>query len=162
VQASLTNQQTGEVLKQEVFLGNIPKMSPRGTFVINGVERAVVNQLVRSPGIFFSSEVDVRTGRVLHNAELRPLRGSWLELNVGKRDVISVKIDRHRKLPVTVLLRAVGYESDKELLELVKDVDTDEEHKYLATTLQKDFTKTRAEALIEMYQKMRPGEPAVL
>ncbi len=162
VQASLTNQQTGEVLKQEVFLGNIPKMSPRGTFVINGVERAVVNQLVRSPGIFFSNEVDVRTGRVLYNAELRPLRGSWLELNVGKRDVISVKIDRHRKLPVSVLLRAVGFESDAELMELVKDIDTDQEHQYMASTLLKDFTKTRAEALIEMYQKMRPGEPAVL
>lgn len=162
VEAILTNQQTGEVIKQEVFMGNIPKMSPRGTFVINGVERAVVNQLVRSPGIFFSNEVDSRSGRVLHNAELRPLRGSWLELNIGKRDVISVKIDRHRKLPVSVLLRAIGYESDKEIMELFKDIDTDKEHQYIESTLQKDLTKTKNEALIELYQKMRPGEPAVL
>lgn len=162
VTATLTNKQSGEVIKQEVFLGNIPKMSPRGTFVINGVERAVVTQLVRSPGIFFSNEVDARTGRVLHTAELRPLRGSWLEMNVGKRDVISVKIDRHRKLPVSVLLRAVGYESDQEILELVKDVDVNEEHPYLKTTLLKDMTKSKNEALIELYQKMRPGEPAVL
>ncbi len=162
VMASLTNKQTGEVIKQEVFLGNIPKMSPRGTFVINGVERAVVTQLVRSPGIFFSNEMDARTGRVLHTAELRPLRGSWLEMNVGKRDVISVKIDRHRKIPVSVLLRAVGYESDNEILELVKEVDTNEEHQYLRATLLKDMTKSRNEALIELYQKMRPGEPAVL
>jgi len=162
VSASLINKQTGEVLKQEVFLGNVPKMSPRGTFVINGVERAVVNQLVRSPGIFFSNEVDSRTGRVLHTAELRPLRGSWLEMNVGKRDVISIKIDRHRKIPMSVLLRALGYDTDDEILHIVSEVDKDEEHKYMATTLLKDTTKTKSEALIELYQKMRPGEPAVL
>lgn len=162
VQAALTNKQTGEVIKQEVFLGNIPKMSPRGTFVINGVERAVVTQLVRSPGIFFSNEIDPRSGRVLHTGELRPLRGSWLEMNVGKRDVISVKIDRHRKIPVSVLLRAVGFESDKEILELFKEVDTDQEHQYMRATLLKDMTKSKNEALIELYQKMRPGEPAVL
>ena len=162
VEAILTNQQTGEVIKQEVFLGNIPKMSPRGTFVINGVERAVVNQLVRSPGIFFSNAIDPKSGRVLHSAELRPMRGSWLEMNVGKRDVISVKIDRHRKLPISVLLRALGFESDKELQSLVKDVDIDEDHPYMTATLLKDMTKTRAEALIELYEKMRPGEPAVL
>jgi DNA-directed RNA polymerase subunit beta len=162
VSASLTNKQTGEVMKQEVFLGNIPQMSSRGTFIINGVERAVVNQLVRSPGIFFSSEVDTRTGRVLYGAELRPLRGSWLEMNVGKRDVITVKIDRHRKVPVSVLLRALGYETDEEMMELVKDIDTDQDHPYMASTLLKDLSKSKNEALIELYQKMRPGEPAVL
>ncbi|MEO8581338.1 MAG: DNA-directed RNA polymerase subunit beta [Patescibacteria group bacterium] len=162
VSASLTNKQTGEVMKQEVFLGNIPQMSPRGTFIINGVERAVVNQLVRSPGIFFSNEVDARTGRVLYGAELRPLRGSWLEMNVGKRDVITVKIDRHRKVPVSVLLRALGYESDDSMMELVRDLDSDAEHPYMASTLLKDLSKSKSEALIELYQKMRPGEPAVL
>ncbi len=162
VSAALTNKQTSEVIKQEVFLGNIPQMSDRGTFIINGVERAVVNQLVRSPGIFFSNEVDARSGRVLYGAELRPLRGSWLEMSVGKRDVITVKIDRHRKLPVSVLLRALGYETDEEITALVSDLDTDEEHPYMASTVLKDLTKSKNEALIELYQKMRPGEPAVL
>ena len=162
VEAILTNQQTGEVFRQEVFLGDVPKMTPRGTFVINGVERAVVTQLVRSPGIFFSSSIDNKSGRVLHAAELRPLRGSWLEISVGKRNIISVKIDRNRKLPVTTLLRALGYESDEEILALFAAVDKDQAHEYIKTTLEKDLTTNRPEALLEIYEKMRPGEPAIL
>lgn len=162
VEATLTNKQTGQATTQEIFLGDIPKMTPTGTFIINGIERAVVSQLVRSPGVFFSGEVDQNSGRVLHRAELRPLRGSWLEMLVAKNDIISIKIDRHRKIPVTVLLRAIGYSSDDEIRELLLERDTDDEHQYIESTLAKDPTKSREEALIEIYQRMRPGEPAVL
>lgn len=162
VEATLTNKKTGEVQTQEVFLGDIPKMTPVGTFIINGIERAVVTQLVRSPGIFFSGDEDPTTGRVLYRAELRPLRGSWLEIGVGRRDVVTVKIDRRRKLPVTVLLRAMGYGSDEDLKELFADVMSKDEFNLLEKTIEKDVTKSQAEALIEIYEKMRPGEPTVL
>jgi DNA-directed RNA polymerase subunit beta len=162
VEAKLTNLQTGESTEQGVFLGDIPKMTQTGTFIINGIERAVVNQLVRSPGVFFSGEVDPTTGRMLYKAELIHLRGSWLEFQVGKNDIITVKIDRHRKFPVTVLLRAIKPADDDQLLEYFKDVDTDSEHQYIQSTLDKDPAKTREEAIIEIYEKMRPGEPAVL
>ncbi len=162
VMATLTNKQTGQQTRQEVFLGDIPKMTPTGTFIINGVERAVVNQLVRAPGIFYSADVDPNTGRTLYHAELRPLRGSWLELSVGRGDVITVKIDKHRKIAVTTLLRAIGIATNEEILEAFKDVDSNPDHQYIQATLQKDTTATTAEALLEIYEKMRPGEPAVL
>ncbi|MDQ5951297.1 MAG: DNA-directed polymerase subunit beta [Patescibacteria group bacterium] len=160
--ATLTNKKTGEVQTQEVFLGDIPKMTPIGTFVINGIERAVVTQLVRSPGVFFSGNTDSSTGRELYQAELRPKRGSWLEIAVGKKNVLTVKIDRRRKLPVTVLLRAMGYSTDEELMNLFADVSSGDEYELLKNTLEKDMTKNREEALIEVYEKMRPGEPATL
>ena len=162
VKAKLTNLQTKEVTEQTVFMGDIPQMTQVGTFIINGIERAVVSQLVRSPGVFYSGEIDMSTGRMLYQAELRPLRGSWLEFNVSRYDTIAVKIDRHRKIPVTTLLRAIQAYSDEELLKLFADVDTDKEHLYILSTLQKDSVKTHEEALIEIYQKMRPGEPAIL
>lgn len=162
VEATLTNKQTGQATTQEIFLGDIPRMTPTGTFIINGIERAVVNQLVRSPGVFYSGEVDQNSGRLLYRAELRPLRGSWLEILVARNDTVSIKIDRHRKIPVTVLLRAIGYSSDEEIKKLFEDNDTDDEHLYIDATIAKDSTKTREEALIEIYQRMRPGEPAVL
>ncbi len=161
VSATLTNKRTGEEQTQEVFLGDIPKMTAAGTFIINGIERAVVTQLVRSPGIFFSGDFDPAVGKMLYQAELRPLRGSWIEVNVGKRDVITVKIDRRRKMPVTVLLRAMGYSTDEDILKLFEDADL-KNTDYIRNTLQKDTTKNQAEALIELYEKMRPGEPAVL
>jgi len=162
VKAQLTNLQTGEVIKQEVFMGDIPQMTDVGTFIINGIERSVVNQLVRSPGVFFSGTVDLSTGRNLYQAELRPLRGSWLEINVSRYNTISVKIDRHRKLPATTFLRAIRPFDDEELLKIFNEVDNDQKHPYIFSTLEKDSTKTHEEALIEIYQKMRPGEPAVL
>lgn len=162
VKAQLTNLQTSEVIKQEVFMGDIPQMTDVGTFIINGIERSVVNQLVRSPGVFFSGTVDLSTGRNLYQAELRPLRGSWLEINVSRYNTISVKIDRHRKLPATTFLRAIRPFDDEELLKIFNEVDTDQKHPYIFSTLEKDPTKTHEEALIEIYQKMRPGEPAVL
>ena len=160
--ARLTNLATSEVVEQEVFLGDIPQITEVGTFIINGVERAVVNQLVRSPGVFYSGNVDPSTGRMLYQAELRPLRGSWLEFMVGKNDVISVKVDRSRKLPVTTLLRAIGIGSDEELMTTFADVDTDKQRQYIAATSAKDATKSRQEAIIDVYQRLRPGEPAVL
>lgn len=162
VEASLTNKRTGEEKTQEVFLGDIPKMTPVGTFIINGIERAVVTQLVRSPGIFFSGDDDISTGRVLFKAELRPLRGSWIEVSVGKRDVLTVKIDRRRKMPVSVLLRAIGYGTDEELTALFADQIKEDKLGLVEKTLEKDSTKSQNEALLELYQKMRPGEPAVL
>src|SRR5690606_17748074 len=98
VKTRLTNKQTGRVVTQEVFLGDIPKMTSNGTFIINGIERAVVNQIVRSPGVFYSGLLDRASGRMLYQAELRPIRGSWLEFMISKNDIISVKIDRHRKI----------------------------------------------------------------
>jgi DNA-directed RNA polymerase subunit beta len=162
-QATLTNKRTGEEQTQEVFMGDIPKMTPAGTFIINGIERAVVTQLVRSPGIFFSGAMDPMTGRTLYQAELRPQRGSWLEIAVGKRDVIAVKVDRRRKMPVTVLLRAMGYGTDEEIKAAFSDVAPSKEGvDYIQNTLDKDVSKSQNEALIEFYEKMRPGEPALL
>ncbi|MGD9129449.1 MAG: DNA-directed RNA polymerase subunit beta [Candidatus Woesebacteria bacterium] len=162
VEATLRNKKTDEEQTQEVFLGDIPKMTPVGTFVINGIERAVVSQLVRSPGVFFSGKEDQSIAELLYKAELRPLRGSWIEISVSKKKVITVKIDRRRKMPVTVLLRAIGYETDEEILELFKEANQADKQQLLENTLAKDSTKNQVEALIELYSKMRPGEPAVL
>lgn len=162
VKTRLTNKQTGEVTQQEIFLGDVPKMTPTGTFIINGIERAVVNQLVRSPGVFFSGETDEVNQRTLHKAELRPIRGSWLEILINKNHIIYIKIDRHRKIPATVLLRAIGLATDEEIIEVFKDVDNNPDQPFIHSTIEKDTTKTAEEALIELYQKMRPGEPAVL
>ncbi len=162
IQATLISKKTNKEVKQEVFLGDIPQMTPRGTFIINGVERAVINQLVRSPGVYFSGDLDASSGRMLYGAEVRPLHGSWLEFEVSRHNVIAARIDRRRKLVATVLLRAMGVETDRQIIELFKDVDTGKEHKYIAATLEKDPTSNREEALLEIYRKMRPGEPAVL
>ena len=158
----LTNLQTKQSQQQEIFLGDIPIMTSIGTFIINGVERIVVNQLVRSPGAYFTKEVDPHSGRIMHSAEVRPMRGSWLEFLVSRNDHISVRIDRHRKVSATTLVRALGFSSNDEILALFNDVDTNKDHKYIATTLLKDNTTTTEEALLEFYQKVRPGEPAVL
>lgn len=162
VKARLTNLQNGDTTEQEVFMGDLPQMTETGTFIISGIERAVVNQLVRSPGVFFSGVIDIATGRNLYQAELRPLRGSWLEINISRYNTIFVKIDRHRKLAATTLLRAIAPYEDEDLIKLFSDVDTDQKHPYLFSTIEKDPAKTHEEALIEIYQKMRPGEPAIL
>lgn len=162
VKVKLVNKITGDVTEQDVFLGDIPKMTTRGTFIISGIERAVVNQLVRAPGAFFAGSVDPTTGRVLYTAELRPMRGSWLELSVGKNDVITAKIDRHRKFYITTLLRALGIEDENEIKALFKSVDTGIDHQYIFATLAKDPNTTQSDALLDLYDKIRPGEPAVL
>lgn len=162
VEATLLNKRTGEEQTQEVFLGDIPKMTPTGTFIVNGIERAVVTQLVRSPGVFFSGKVDDISGKTLYQTEIRPQRGSWLEISTTRRDVVTVKIDRRRKMPITVLLRAIGLGTNDEILaEFKNEIDKDELN-LLQNTLEKDTTTTQNEALVELYEKMRPGEPAVL
>ena len=159
---TLINKKTEEEIEQEVFLGNLPQMTKAGTFIINGIERTVINQLVRSPGIYFSGEVDTSSGRMLHKAEVRPLHGSWLEFEVSRTDVISARIDKRRKVNAAVVLRALGVEHDAEIAKIFGDVSTDKEHPYVAKTLEKDTTTSREDALIELYRKLRPGDPAVL
>lgn len=162
ISATLTNKRTGKMITQDVFLGDLPQMTSRGIFIVNGVERAVINQIVRSPGVYFSGELETSTGRMIYKAEVRPLRGSWLEFEVSKNNVIAARIDRRRKVVVTALLRAMGIDSDEKINELFKDVDTNPRHKYIESTIEKDPTENREEALLELYRKMRPGEPTVL
>ncbi len=162
VNVRLINKETGEIQEQEVFMGDFPLMTENGTFVINGAERVVVSQLIRSPGVYFTAEEDRVTGRSLCFAKLIPNRGAWLEFETSKRDVISVKVDRKRKLPVTILLRAVGYGTDEELSELFGDVDIMSDHAYIPTTMERDPTKSVEEALLEFYKKLRPGDPPTL
>ncbi len=162
VEAVLQNKQTGEKTAQEVFLGEIPVMTPHGTFIINGIERCVINQLVRSPGVYFLGDIDPVTGRTLHFAEIRPSRGSWLEFNISRGNAIFIRIDRRRKFPITTFLRALGLGSDEELYKTFSDVDNQNNISFIETTIKKDNTHGSAEAAMEIYKKMRPGEPVVL
>ena len=150
----------GERKIQHLFIGDIPMMTSTGTFIINGAERVVVSQLVRSPGVYFTTNADPTTGRLLAAAKLIPYRGAWMEFETSNKDVISVKVDRKRKSPVSMLLRAMGYSTDEEILELFEDVDKDPDHHYIKTTLEKDTAASGHEdALIEFYRRLRPGEP---
>jgi len=160
VEATLINKKSGKKIKQKVFLGDIPHMTEVGTFIINGVERAIVNQLSRSPGVFFSGEIDRASGRMLYMADVRPLHGSWLEMMMGRNNVITVRVDRRRKFPITTLLRIFGLSTDEEILKAFSDEKKANE--FLLSTLEKDQTKNNQEALVEFYQKLRPGEPVVL
>ena len=162
IRATLVNKRTGKEVTQDVFLGDVPQMTTSGTFVINGIERAVINQIVRSPGAYFSGELDPSSGRVLYKAEIRPLHGSWLEFETTRADIIYARIDRRRKVLATAFLRALGLASDQEIIAAFSEIDKNPDHKYIAATLAKDSTKSQEEALIEIYRKMRPGEPAVL
>ena len=129
-------------------------MTDKGTFIINGAERVVVSQLVRSPGAYFTSEIDPGTGRMLCMAKLIPYRGAWVELDTNNKDLLSVKVDRKRKAPITTLLRALGYEEDQDIYQLFKDVDTDNIPRYLESTLARDASVTnKEEALIEFYRR---------
>ncbi len=161
VQTSLLNKKTGKSLSQEIFLGDIPQMTERGTFIVNGIERTVVNQLVRSPGVFFTATVDTVTGKALHSAEIRPIHGSWLEFATTRHGVVTVKIDRRRKFPVTTFLRALGVSSNEDIKAKFASVDSGNDS-FIETTLAKDETATETEALIEIFKKMHPGEPIVL
>ena len=169
----------GEIKEQTLFIGDIPMMTKTGTFIINGAERVVVSQLVRSPGVYFTASEDPNTGRPLAAAKLIPYRGAWMEFETSNRDVISVKVDRKRKTPVSTLLRCLGYfyesdryegedademrreyETDEGLRELFADVDTHDIHSFIETTIEKDTAaRTRDEALLEFYRRLRPGEP---
>ncbi len=146
------NGEIKEIKEQEVFMGDLPLMTDKGTFIINGAERVVVSQLVRSPSVYFNSEKD-KVGRTLYNASIIPNRGAWLEFEIDKSDVVYVRIDRTRKMPVTVLIRALGYESDVDITTLFGD------NPYIRNTLEKDNTTTTTEAILEIYKRLRPGEP---
>lgn len=150
----LTNKRTSLVREEDVFLLNLPTMTDEATFIINGIERGVINQLVRSPGVYFTGEVDAATGKTLCNAEIRPVRGSWLEFFVGKKDVVFARIDRKKKVPATIILRAACGFSDKQLVS--------EFGEYINATISADLTKSQEEAILEFYRKLRPGEPVVL
>jgi DNA-directed RNA polymerase subunit beta len=162
VRVALWNKESDEWTTQDVFMGDFPLMTDNGTFIINGAERVVVSQLIRSPGVYFSVQEDRITGRELCMAKLIPNRGAWLEFETAKRDILSVKVDRKRKLPMTILLRAVGYGTDDELYSLFQMADTMPDHPYIQATIERDPTKTTEEALIEFYKKLRPGDPPTL
>ena len=160
VTVQLVIKETGEVKEQTLFFGDLPMMTESGTFVINGAERVVVSQLVRSPGAYFTTKTDPATGRELCSAKLIPYRGAWVELETSNKDLLSVKVDRKRKAPISTLLRALGWATDDEICQLVSDVDDDPVHSYMEATLAKDTAaSTVDEALLEFYRRLRPGEP---
>ncbi len=152
VNVRLLNKETGEVKEQQVFMGDFPLMTEQGTFIINGAERVIVSQLVRSPGVYYSYTMD-KTGKKLFSSTVIPNRGAWLEYETDSNDVIYVRIDKTRKLPITILARAMGYGSDSELTAFFG------EDERLKATIEKDNTKTKEEALLEIYKRLRPGEP---
>ena len=152
VKVRLINKETGEVKEQDIFMGDFPLMTENGTFVINGAERVVVSQLVRSPGLYYSKKLD-KTGKPLFSATIIPNRGAWLEYETDSNDVMYVRVDRTRKLPITVLVRAMGYGTDAQITELLGDDER------VMATIQKDSAKTQDEGLIEIYKRLRPGEP---
>ncbi|WP_202404910.1 DNA-directed RNA polymerase subunit beta [Shimazuella alba] len=152
VKVRLINKETGEVKEQEVFMGDFPLMTETGTFIYNGAERVIVSQLVRSPSVYYSTKLD-KNGKPTYTATVIPNRGAWLELETDAKDIIYVRIDRTRKIPVTVLLRALGYSSDAEIIDLLG------EDEYIRNTLDKDNTGNTEKALIEIYERLRPGEP---
>ena len=155
VQTKLFNNETGEVKEQEIFLGDMPLMTESGTFIINGAERVIVSQLVRSPSVYYSKEID-KNGKPVFAAKVIPTHGTWLEYETDSKDVIYVRIDRTRKVPVTTLLRAFGLSSNEDILSVF------DENEFLKNTIDKDSTKNTDEALIEIYEKLRPGEPTTL
>ncbi|KIL34500.1 DNA-directed RNA polymerase subunit beta [Cohnella kolymensis] len=155
VKVRLLNKETGEVKEQEVFMGDFPLMTETGTFVINGAERVIVSQLVRSPSVYYNTKVD-KNGKKTYSATVIPNRGAWLELETDAKDIVYVRIDRTRKIPVTVLLRSLGFGTDAEILDLLGD------NEYIRNTLEKDNTDSTEKALIEIYERLRPGEPPTL
>ena len=156
VTARLLNNETGEIKESEVFMGDFPLMTESGTFVINGAERAIVSQLVRSPGVYFAKKVDEKTGKKLFSSTIIPNRGAWIEYETSVNDVLYVRIDKNRKLPVTTFIRALGIGTNEQIRELLG------EDERLSATLEADETKTVEEALVEVYKKLRPSEPVTI
>ncbi len=169
VNVQLEVKETGEIKEQELFMGDFPLMTPNGTFVINGAERVVVSQLVRSPGVYFTLETDPTTGRQLCYGKLIPNRGAWLEFETSNKNVLSVKVDRKRKIPVTTLLRAIDEEegvpeaqlgTNERILAKFADIDTNPEHQYIATTLEKDDVREQDRGAAGLLPPPAPGRPA--
>ena len=175
VKARLINKETGEIIEKDIFMGDFPLMTKEGTFIINGAERVVVSQLVRSPGVYYTVDEDATTGKKLYAAKLIPGRGAWLEFETSNKNLLSVKIDRKRKLPVTTLLRAIAslakeqwhteeldLSTDQGILDAFKEVDNDPNIRYMQATMDRDPVKREDEALLELYKKLRPGDPATI
>ena len=160
ITVQLVIKETQEIKEQVLFFGHLPLMTKTGTFIINGAERVIVSQLVRSPGAYFTTETDPATGRELCSAKLIPYRGAWIELETSNKDIISVKVDRKRKANITTLLRAIGWDTDQKITNQFKNVDVDSQHKFIKATLAREGKDvTQDEALIEFYKRLRPGEP---
>ena len=156
VAARLFNQETGEVKEQDIYLGDMPIMTESGTFIINGAERVIVSQLVRSPSVYFGKEIDKKNGKIIITSQIIPTRGTWLEFETDARDTIYCRIDRTRKVPITTFLRAVGLSSDADIVDLFGEDD------YILRTIEKDANKNTDESLIDIHSKLRPGEPSTL
>ena len=169
VRAKLLIKQTGEIKEMTVFMGDFPLMSTSGTFIYNGTERVVVSQLVRSPGVYYTRKEDPSGSRFLYSAKLIPNRGAWLEFETSAKDILTVKVDKRRTIPVTALLRAVGYGTDSEVYDLFQEVDTNPDHPYIATTIggqdgaqRRDPSNSHESGLREVYKRIRPGDPVTL
>ncbi len=162
VKLNLTNKKTGQQKSQDVYFFNVPNMTDRGTFIINGIERAVISQIVRSAGIYFTAEIDKTTGLTLYNAEIRPYIGAWLDLNINKYGLIEVKVNKKRKFLATALLRMFDGDNNTSILRQFEDIDKELVDKYLVPTIKKDKTQSKDEAVLEFYRKVKPGEPLVL
>lgn len=158
----LINKRTGTEKKQDVYFFNVPNMTSKGTFIINGIERAIINQIVRSPGVYFTAEIDKTTGLTLYNAEIRPYIGAWIDLTINKHGLIEIKINKKRKFLSSAFLRIFDGENNTELLRYFQDLDKDLVEKYLIPTFKKDRTRNKDEAVLEFYRKIKPGEPLIL
>ncbi len=158
----LVNKKTNSEKRQDIYFFNLPKMTDRGTFIINGIERAIINQIVRSPGVYFTAEIDKTTGLTLYNAEIRPYIGAWLDLTINKNGLIEMKINKKRKFLSTVFLKVFENDSESDILSYFNDIDKSLVEKYLLPTLKKDQTKNKDQAVLEIYRKIRPGEPLIL
>ncbi len=158
----LLNKRTGSEKKQDVYFFNLPKMTERGTFIINGVERAIINQIVRAPGVYFTAEIDKTTGLTLYNAEIRPYIGAWIDITLNKNNLIEVKVNKKRKFLATVLVKTFEGDNETQVMSLFSDLDNELKEKYLIPTLKKDHTKNKDEVVLEIYRKVKPGEPLIL
>jgi DNA-directed RNA polymerase subunit beta len=162
IKVKLINKKSGKEKTQNVYFFNLPKMTDRGTFLVNGIERAVISQIVRAPGVYFTAEADKTTGATVYNAEVRPYIGAWLDFTISKHNLIEAKINKKRKFYASALLRTFKNLPDNELIKLFSNLSQDQINKYILPTLEKDGPKTKDEATLEIYKKLRPGEPLVL
>ncbi len=159
---TIENKKTGQKKTQDVYFFNLPVMTDRGTFIINGIERAIISQIARSPGMYFTAEIDKNTGITLYNSEIRPYIGSWIDVGINKYGIIEIKINKRRKMIASVFLKLFDGETNTELMNYFSDMDPELIEKYIAPTFKKDKTSTKDEAVLEFYRKVKPGEPLVL
>ncbi len=162
LKVKLTNKRRNSEKKQDVYFFNLPKMTDRGTFVINGIERAVISQIARSPGVYFTAEIDKTTGATVYNSEIRPNIGSWIDFTISKNNLIEAKVNKKRKFLATAFIRSFKDLNNNQILDLFKDLGPELVNKYIVPTLEKDTFKTKDEATLEIYRKMKPGEPLIL